>query len=460
MPHRDQGRSPEVNASALSRCLSILVEPGDLPQDPFRSDCPWTPTALVAALLLWVWSEAGTLGERWRDARRIVGRIFAPLPLPNAYQPFIRLVRRHSGGLQGAVAARFRRRMREELGRRFFVEGFAAFAVDGTRCETPRTASNEEAFAAKKDNGRAKRKPKKPSTKADYLKSTTPQIWLTMLLHLGTGLPWAWRTGDSGSSERGHLRDMLGELPANSLLVGDAGFTGYDLWREIMSQGHDLLVRVGANVRLLTGLGLARGPRDRVWLWPDNAREGQGPIALRLVKVAAGRETVWLVTTVPDPKSLSAKSVSKLYRLRWGIEVYYRHFKQTFERRKLRSRSAANARLELDWALVGLWGVCLLTLLEDRRADPRKVSLAGTLRAVRGAMRDLSAKPGAGQDLFSKLRAARVDSYVRKRKESRNYPRKKRKGRIGDPQIAGANQQQVGRAKELAGAARGGRADA
>src|SRR5712691_10497071 len=42
------------------------------------------------------------------------------------------------------------------------------------------------------------------------------------------------------------------------------------------------------------------------------------------------------------------------------IEVFFRTFKQTFGCRKLRSRSAVNARLELEWSLMGLWCICLL----------------------------------------------------------------------------------------------------
>ena len=44
--------------------------------------------------------------------------------------------------------------------------------------------------------------------------------------------------------------------------------------------------------------------------------------------------------------------------------MFFRTFNQTFGRRKLRSRAAENADLELDWSLRGLWCVCLLTQRE------------------------------------------------------------------------------------------------
>ena len=80
-------------------------------------------------------------------------------------------------------------------------------------------------------------------------------MWLTTMFHVGTGLPWDWRTGPSDSSERDHLRQMIGALPAGALITADAGFVGYETWKAILDSGRHLLIRVGANVRLLRKLG-------------------------------------------------------------------------------------------------------------------------------------------------------------------------------------------------------------
>ena len=50
---------------------------------------------------------------------------------------------------------------------------------------------------------------------------------------------------------------------------------------------------------------------------------------------------------------LSDQQVLDIYRRRWGIELCFRHLKQTFQRRKLRSTSADNARVELEWPSTG-----------------------------------------------------------------------------------------------------------
>src|SRR4029078_5890421 len=108
---------------------------------------------------------------------------------------------------------------------------------------------------------------------------------------------------------------------------------------------------------------------NTVYLWPDTAAKKNGPpLVLRLVVVNNGKHPVYLVTSVCSAKRLSDSQIVELYRRRWGIELFYRHLKQTFQRRKLRSTSAENARLELEWSLVGLWAMGFYVLLEARRA--------------------------------------------------------------------------------------------
>jgi hypothetical protein len=72
-----------------------------------------------------------------------------------------------------------------------------------------------------------------------------------MIWHMGLNLPWCWKIGPSYSSERNHVLEMLAEhkFRNHTLFCGDAGFVGYEFWREIARDYH-FLVRVGANVRL------------------------------------------------------------------------------------------------------------------------------------------------------------------------------------------------------------------
>ena len=87
-----------------------------------------------------------------------------------------------------------------------------------------------------------------------------PQVWLTLIWHMGLRMPWSWKSGPSTASERDHFGQMLREqqFPENTLFCGDAGFTGYDLWKAAIDREHEILIRVGANVTLFASWATMR----------------------------------------------------------------------------------------------------------------------------------------------------------------------------------------------------------
>lgn len=215
---------------------------------------------------------------------------------------------------------------------------------------------------------------------------------LTVLYHMGTGLPWAWRTGPGTDAERGHLRSMLATLPPGALLVADAGFTGYDLLRIVSEHGLSFLIRVGANVTLLQELGLeVRVDGDTVWLWPLNKRD-QRPLKLRLIRLkkdSGSPGEMCLLTNVFDRERLPDETAAALYKKRWGVEVFFRSFKRTPQQRKMRSRSPESAKLELHWAMVALLllGLMSVASLVAEGHDQLRLRVATALRVVRHSMR-------------------------------------------------------------------------
>ncbi|MBI3468684.1 MAG: transposase, partial [Planctomycetes bacterium] len=230
---------------------------------------------------------------------------------------------------------------------------------------------------------------------------------------------------------------MLPNLPDNALVTADAGFVGYEYVQAILASGRQLLLRVGANVKVLKKLGYAREFNHTVYLWPDRqAQRGQPPLVLRLVVAHNGKHPVYLLTSVLSPSRLSDAQVIELYARRWGIELFYRHLKQTFQRRKLRSASAENARVEMEWSLAGLWAMALYALVEREKdgISPPGLSVAQTLRAFRRMLRDYLHPAERGRSLRDRLRMATIDPYERRSKDSRDYPRKKRETPPGPPQ--------------------------
>jgi hypothetical protein len=479
MSHQDRdGRTSfPVNFQALQDAFSWLLKTADLSAIQFRGDCTWSPLGLIFAALLWSWSDERTLKDRFSTARKICFKALGKAALGTgkakkakarkpavSYQAFMKILGTWTISLVLQLRVVFRERMHTALPDRVLIAGFEVFAVDGSRLELPRTESNESRFSPRSARSAQKRRSKgakrrKPASRRDRAersrakKANSPQMWLTVMWHVATGLPWDWRTGPSDSSERDHFREMIAALPKGALSAADAGFVGYHCWKDVIESERHLLVRVGSNVRLLKGLGyVVRQAQDLVYLWPDNAAAKRlPPLVLRLVVVHDGRKPCYLVTSVLDEKRLSDKQVAEIYRLRWGIEVFYRHFKQTFERRKLRSKSADNAQVEAEWSLLGLWamGLHAQSVLAPAGVPTRRISVAGVLRAYRRPMREYKSRPDPGESLTELLRSAVVDNYKRGSKASRDYPRKKHEQSIGPPKLLRATQKQIILAQQI-----------
>lgn len=461
MSHQDKDcRRVRFNAACLKQALRWLLCQADWSSIQFRDDCTWLPLQLAATAILWAWSDEPTLGERFFAARRIAEHLYQPQrEFAGSSQAFLKMLVRWTAALVAVVQVALRRRMQEALAASWMVYGFILFGVDGSRVDVPRTKSHEavNAPARNKQGRKLKRnRRKKPRTAAHTKKANTPQMWLTLLWHVATGLPWAWRTGPTGSSEREHWGQMLGELPTNALIAADAGFVGYEILRSVIDSGRHVLIRVGSNVRLLRKLGWAKESAGTVYLWPDHAAQrNQPPLVLRLVVALGGKHPVYLITNVSKSRLTDAQVID-VYRRRWGIELFFRHLKQTFQRRKLRSTSAENARVELEWSLVGLWCLALYAQVElaGQGIDPAQLSVAGALRAFRRTLRDYLHPAQRQRSLAMLLRRALRDPYPRKDKTSRDYPRKKRPDPPpGEPEIKTATAAQIRRARELRTAA-------
>jgi hypothetical protein len=327
----------------------------------------WQAVDLVMLAVMWVWSNDSTLTGAFTEAQQWSMQVLERSAV-GTFQGFLKALVSWTATLLPLITERLHDLMKEQ-GEEFWRVGlWVALAVDGSRISVPRSQDNEKALCApnygkgktaryRKKKGTGKRRRRKAKTQP-----VKPQMWITMLWHMGLRMPWSWKTGPSYSSERDHFRQMLvgQKFPKNTLFCADAGFVGYDLWKEMIDAGHSFLIRVGANVRLLRKLGYVREKEGIVYFWPKNAaRKQQPPLVLRLLQLQVGRCTMHLVTNVLDEKKLSVKEAIRLYKLRWGVELQFRTVKQTFGRRKLRSRTAARASVELDWSMLGLWMIQL-----------------------------------------------------------------------------------------------------
>lgn len=377
--------------------------------------------------------DSGTLCDRFDAALSVLDRVIPRRRrVGRCYQGFIKALMKYNDSLLPAIQGHLRKAVKMVARDHWTRFGWVIFAADGSKIDCVRSEANESFFGIA---GRAK---------------CAPQQLLTTLWHMGTGLPWAWVTGRADDAERNHLRQMIELLPALCLLVADAGFTGFDLLRQLHHANVFFLIRVGANVTLLRKLGYTVVERgNTVYLWPKN-RRSDNPFVLRLICVqpAGGKKPIFLITNVLDHDKLPDETAAAIYQMRWGVEVFFRSLKQTLQRRKMRSAAPRQAALELHWSIIGLLllGLVSVKAITARGKDPLCWSVALALRVVRRAMQ----KPPAYRTLVRDLADATKDNYTRSRsKKARNWAHKKNDPPPGEPKLRIADEKEVRQAQHL-----------
>jgi hypothetical protein len=395
----------------------------------------WTPQRIVFFAILMMWESEKALGDRFAAARDLLKSLFPKWRLGTEYQGWCDAQLTYISAIQPALAKRLRGQMQQFAGKYWWREGWCAFAADGSRVECPRTEANKKGLgcAGKKKTG--------------------PQLFLTTLWHMGTGLPWDYRIGPGTASERHHLKEMLTDLPAKSLVVADAGFTGYELLHSIGQAGHSFLVRVGSNVHLLKELGYVEWQgTDTVYLWPEEHHNERAPVVLRLLVLQRGQKKMYLVTNVFDETALTQEQAAVFYEMRWGVEIFYRSCKQTMDKRRMSSRTPETCKAELHWAVLSIWllGAMSVSAIIERVGDPLSWSVALARKQVRAAMRDALKGRGRSMNLSARLASAVRDSYQRTgSKKAHAWPHKKKEKPPGSPKIRLANAKEIKIAKRL-----------
>jgi hypothetical protein len=319
----------------------------------------WRAQPLVLMLLLLTWSCGDSQAERFECAkaycqvclhkRRNPGKTVQGFQKALARLPLL-VLRTLAAGVRGVLAAR--------LGAHWHVEGFVPIGCDGSRVECPRTTELEKRMGqAGKDK-------------------SAPTLWVTALVHLRWGVPWAWRFGKGTASERDHLERMLGVLPRLALLVADAGYFGFRLAERLVHKNVMFLLRMSSNVTLYTRehVRLEHYREGEVYYWPSHKdrQTGAPPLHLRLIRIRAKRHRndVWLLTNVLDKKRLSHALAGRMYRWRWQNEGCFRTYKQTLQKVKLVSRTVRLVHREAE----GSWLALQLLLAQGVLAQTQRLS--------------------------------------------------------------------------------------
>jgi hypothetical protein len=314
-----------------------------------------------------------------------------------------------------AVAAGLRRRLAQVFARRWLVEGFIPLGCDGTRLACPRSAELEQHL------GQAG----KPHS--------APMVWLTALVHLRLGIPWAWRWGKGTASERSHLLHLLSTLPAAALVVADAGYVGYDVARALVEAQVCFLIRLSSQATLYTAraVRLERFRAGEVYYAPPAKHPGAAGkplLRLRLIRVRGKNKgnDVWLLTNVHEPQRLAVAAAAQLYRWRWESEGWFRTDKRTLAKVKLQSRSVRLVHREAEGSLLAAQLLLAQGALAMPGAGPARAGQACSPRKVLLAIREELRGQRRGGRFGQRLRAAQREHRERhSAKVKRPWPQRK-----------------------------------
>jgi hypothetical protein len=381
-----------------------------------RSQPRWDLQPLVLVLLAMTWTAGDSELERFEAARGFYVMSYEGRKRPgNTLAGFQKALARVPMRQLWALAQGIRDQILRNYAGRLLVDGFIPMGCDGSRVECPRTAELEARLG-------------KGSKEA-----SAPTAWVTAFVHLGLGLLWSWRIGKGTADERLHLRQMLGLLPLQALVVADAAYLGYELARAILHHDRSFLLRLSSKNRLyaIDDTPFEEWQDGMVCYWPETAQKEQlPPLVCRLIRIKATGQTkndVWLLTNIFDSQRLSVKTAAKFYRWRWRNEGLFRTYKRTLKKFKLSSRTVKLIHRELEGSLLALQILLAHADLALRTHDttgkiaisPRKV-LIEIRREIKGSG---TRRVPAYRQRLDKCRAATRCQTTPK--ASREWPRRK-----------------------------------
>ena len=259
-------------------------------------------------------------------------------------------------------------------------------AIDGVILDAPDTPDNVARFEKKEHGGGA---------------SAYPQVRVVGLVECGTHAMIAAAIGPWRVYERELAARLLDQVEPDMLIIADRGFFGYNLWKQALDTGADLLWRVTSNVHLEVITTLPDGsylsrllPKQ---LKTDLHRGKQrsippgASIPVRVIEYQvtnrAQTEIVRLITTLEDHREAPAIELAALYAERWEFEIALDEIEthQQGGYRVLRSKKPDLVEQEI-WAML-LTHYAIRHLMHEAAdsidIDEDRLSFIRSLRVVR-----------------------------------------------------------------------------
>lgn len=306
-----------------------------------------------------------------------------------------------------------------------FFDNRRVFLVDGTTITLPPTPELKKAF---------------PPATNQYGESVWPVAMLLVATELQSGCVLVPRIdakfGPECSSEAQQAKEILRELPADSIVLADSNFGIFSVAYHSRSAGHDFLFRLTMarfkaykrNAELVEeGTGYqsykvrwkpsARDLRSN----PELPRDAQLDVLIHVVDLESGTKLPMVCSMDFD-----ATSLAELYRRRYDVEFDIRDVKVTMDTENIRAKSVDMVMKELMGSIVAYNLVAQVRRGAAKLANvqPRRLSFSGVWLSFQDRLLRKNCDTfEQWQAAFTSMLVSASKRKLPQRKEPRSFPR-------------------------------------
>ena len=281
--------------------------------------------------------------------------------------PLISELTRHTGNL-----------VQDQLPTKWQWKGRPVKLVDGSTLSMPDTHENQAIYP-------------QPSEQAPGVGFPICRISAIICLASGSIINATMgRFKGKGADELTMLRGMLDSLNIGDILLGDALYSSYFMIASILDRSVDIAFeqqgarkkttdfRTGKKIGKKDHLITYNKPAKPDWMTQEHYDTEPDTLTVREIKV--GDKII--VTTMLDSKKYSKKSLEKLYKERWNVELDLRNIKTTMGLETLSCKTPEMVEKEMWVYLLGYNIIRLLMIQSAYMADilPRQISFKHTLQ--------------------------------------------------------------------------------
>lgn len=127
---------------------------------------------------------------------------------------------------------------------------------------------------------------------------------------------------DFCQNEKVQARELIDDLPEESLVLCDLGYFGFPWFDDLTTAGHWWISRLRdktSTIHVHTFYAHGQVRDELVWLGAYRADKAR--YLVRMVQFPHGKQLHRYITNVDDPRQLSIAAIARLYARRWDIEM-------------------------------------------------------------------------------------------------------------------------------------------